>query len=169
MSDKQSADRDESTTERLDRNWEELLQELRVTQTGVQILAGFLLTLPFQQRFTTLTSLERGIYAASVLCAVAATVLLIAPVSSHRLLFRRHEKGVLVTMANRFAKAGLAMLAATIALVVLLVFSVIINQLTGLLVAGAVTVIFVLLWVVVPLRIRRIQAPPSDGDAARHE
>lgn len=175
MSDQQSADRNETTTERLDRNWEELLQELRVTQTGVQILAGFLLTLPFQQRFTTLSNVERGEYAASVLCAVAATMLLIAPVSSHRLLFRRHEKGVLVVMANRFAKAGLGMLAATIALVVLLVFSVLINQPTGLAVAAVVIVAFVALWVVLPLRAGRVEPVPApatsdgDSDAARHE
>ncbi len=155
MSDSQSADRNESPTERLDRNWEELLQELRVTQTGVQILAGFLLTLPFQQRFTTLTSLEKGEYATSVLCAVAATVLLIAPVSSHRLLFARHEKKILVTIANRFAKAGLVMLAATIVLVVLLVFSVLLGQPVGLAVAGVVVVAFVMLWIVVPLRVGR--------------
>lgn len=160
------AHRMESTDERMDRNWVELLQELRVTQTGVQILAGFLLTLPFQQRFTVLTSLQRGEYAASVLCAVAATIMLVAPVSSHRLLFRRHEKGILVTMANRFAQAGLTALAATIVLVLLLVFSVLLNQVIGVLVAGAVAVIFVLLWVVLPLRIGRIQATPSNGDAA---
>lgn len=164
-----SAHRDESVDERMDRNWGELLQELRVTQTGVQILAGFLLTLPFQQRFTMLTTLERSEYAASVLCAVAATILLVAPVSSHRLLFRRHEKAVLVTMANRFAKAGLTALAATIILVVLLVFSVLINQLSGVLVAGAVSVIFVLLWVVLPLHIGRIAPSLSDSDAGRHD
>ncbi|MDQ2850792.1 MAG: DUF6328 family protein [Actinomycetota bacterium] len=156
--DERPAHRNESVDERMDRNWVELLQELRVTQTGVQILAGFLLTLPFQQRFSILSSLERGEYAASVLCAVAATILLVAPVSSHRLLFRRHEKAVLVTMANRFAKGGLAALAATIVLVLLMVFSVLINPLAGVLVAGTVTVIFVLLWVVLPLHIGRTQA-----------
>jgi hypothetical protein len=71
--------RAETETERLDRNWSTLLQELRVTQTGVQLLTGFLLTLPFQQRFDRLDELMRGVYAATVACSVAATLALVAP------------------------------------------------------------------------------------------
>src|SRR3982074_107672 len=66
--------RAETETERLDRNWSTLLQELRVTQTGVQLLTGFLLMLPFQQRFDRLDELMRGVYAATVTCSVAATL-----------------------------------------------------------------------------------------------
>ncbi|MBO1754803.1 DUF6328 family protein [Allobranchiibius sp. CTAmp26] len=155
MTDHVSPDRGETPTERMDRNWEELLQELRVTQTGVQILAGFLLTLPFQQRFGELDRLERGEYAAAVVCAVSATILLIAPVSSHRLLFRRHEKDVLVTLASRLAKAGLAALAATIVLVVLLVFSLLVGQAAGLVAAAVAVLSFVGLWVMLPLSASR--------------
>src|SRR4051795_12144025 len=81
--------RDETELERLDRNWTDLLQELRVVQTGVQLLTGFLLTLPFQNRFVLLESYQRTAYLATVACAIGATGFLIAPVSLHRLLFRR--------------------------------------------------------------------------------
>ena len=84
-------DRDETEAERLDRNWSSLLQELRVTQTGVQLLTGFLLTLPFQPRFTGLDGIMRTVYLVTVACSLGATVLLVAPVSMHRVLFRRHR------------------------------------------------------------------------------
>ena len=152
MTDRISADRGETRTERMNRNWDELLQELRVTQTGVQILAGFLLTLPFQQRFTALRHIERVEYAAAVICAVSATMLLVAPVSCHRLLFRRHEKDVLVALANQLALAGLMALSATIVLVVALVFSLLLNPAAGLVSAAVAALCFVGLWVVLPLR-----------------
>ena len=78
--------------QRLDRNWADLLQELRVVQTGVQLLTGFLLTLPFQARFEQLSGYERTIYLVTVTLSVAATGFLIAPVSLHRILFRRHAR-----------------------------------------------------------------------------
>ena len=85
------ADRDETEAERLDRNWSSLLQELRVAQTGVQLLTGFLLTLPFQQRFTQLDTTMRTIYLVTVACSLASTLLLVAPVAMHRVLFRKHR------------------------------------------------------------------------------
>ena len=96
-------ERGETEIERLDRNWNSLLQELRVVQTGVQLLTGFLLTLPFQQRFDVLTGHMRVVYLATVGCSVSATVLLIAPVATHRWLFRRHRLQVLVSAAHRCA------------------------------------------------------------------
>ena len=90
------ADRDETEAERLDRNWTSLLQELRVTQTGVQLLTGFLLTLPFQQRFTVLDGTMRTIYLITVACSIGSTVLLVAPVALHRVLFRRHRLDAIV-------------------------------------------------------------------------
>src|SRR6478735_11712858 len=100
-------ERQETETERLDRNWASLLQELRVVQTGVQLLTGFLLTLPFQQRFTMLGHNMQMVYLATVSAAVLSTALLIAPVGMHRVLFRRHRLGTLVTFAHRCAYAGL--------------------------------------------------------------
>ena len=96
-------DRDETEAQRLDRNWSSLLQELRVAQTGVQLLTGFLLTLPFQQRFTQLDGVMRTVYLVTVACSIGATVLLIAPVSMHRLLFRQHRLKTVVSAAHSYA------------------------------------------------------------------
>ncbi len=90
--------RRETELERLDRNWTSLLQELRVVQTGVQLLTGFLLMLPFQQRFEVLGL--HTVYLATVAFSVGATILLVAPVGMHRLLFRRHRLVVLVSAAH---------------------------------------------------------------------
>lgn len=98
-------DRRETPTERLDRNWNEILQELRVTQTGVQILTGFLLTVPFQQRFEELTGTQREIYLVLVVLAAITTGLMVAPVSLHRMLFRRRAKASLVAVADRDRKS----------------------------------------------------------------
>src|SRR6476469_3807094 len=92
--------RNESAAERLDRNLGELLQELRVAQTGVQILFAFLLTLPFTQRFGEVTRFERDVYFVTLMCAGSASAFLIAPVSYHRLLFRQREKHHVVFAAN---------------------------------------------------------------------
>src|SRR6478752_8344398 len=80
---------DETPTQRADRNWDELLQELRVAQTGVQVLTGFLLTLPFQARFTHLDAVQQATYLTAVVLGVVSIALLIAPLSSHRLLFHQ--------------------------------------------------------------------------------
>jgi Family of unknown function (DUF6328) len=84
--------RDETETERLDRNWSELLQELRVTQTGTQIITGFLLTLAFKQRFTDLDQFQIDVYLVLVVIAAFTTALGLAPVSLHRSLFRRRTR-----------------------------------------------------------------------------
>ena len=102
-------DRDETEAQRLDRNWSSLLQELRVAQTGVQLLTGFLLTLPFQQRFTQLDDVMRTAYLVTVACSIGATVLLIAPVSMHRLLFRRRRLKTVVSAAHSYAMVGMVL------------------------------------------------------------
>src|SRR5665647_2260700 len=117
--------RSETPAERLDRNWNEILQELRVTQTGIQILTGFLLTVPFQQRFTELTDDQRRIYLTLVVLAAVTTGLLVAPVSMHRWLFRRGAKSALVIEADRLMRVGLVFLAVVVSGVVLLVFDVV--------------------------------------------
>lgn len=147
-----TVDRDETPAERADRNWVELLQELRVTQTGIQVLAGFLLTLPFQQRFTNLSDWQTGQYLAAVSCAVLAVILLVAPVSAHRWLFGRHQKDVVVKFGDRLAKAGLAMLAITIVLTVMFVFGVVAGQAAGYTVAVVTAVAFIALWAILPWR-----------------
>jgi Family of unknown function (DUF6328) len=149
-----SPGRRETQAEEHDRNWNELLQELRVSQTGVQLLTGFLLTLPFQDRFSDLDSVERNVYLCIVCAAVLATGLLIAPVAFHRLLFRQGEKDWLVSRGNLAANAGLAFLAVAMTGVVWLIFDVVAGRLQGFVFAGAAAVIFALLWWLMPLQQR---------------
>lgn len=144
----------ETELERLDRNWNSLLQELRVVQTGVQLITGFLLTLPFQTRFDALGDDMRAVYLATVGCSVAATVLLITPVGLHRLLFRRHRLSVLVAAAHRCAYAGLLLLGLTLTGVTVIVFNTVAGSSAGV-VAGAFTaVFFAVAWLLVPLLLR---------------
>lgn len=154
-------DRHETETERLDRNWDELLQELRVTQTGVQILAGFLLTLPFQQRFSTLDDVQRSAYLLSLAAAVLATALLVAPVSAHRMLFRQRAKRELVGFADAAARVGLVALAVSIVSATFLIFDVVVGRGAGVAAAGVALAVFLVGWLVLPLVVRsRLGARP---------
>ncbi|OBG24324.1 hypothetical protein A5764_09775 [Mycobacterium sp. 852002-51057_SCH5723018] len=146
--------RGETETERLDRNWNSLLQELRVVQTGVQLLTGFLLTLPFQQRFDVLTEPLRIVYLATVGCSVGATVLLVAPVGIHRLLFRRHRLQVLVSAAHRCAFAGLALLGTALTGVTLIVFAAVAGRSAGLIAGACALTLFAFFWWLLPLLLR---------------
>src|SRR4051794_25740958 len=105
--------RNETELERSDRHLAELLQEVRVAQTGVQVLFGFLLAVPLAARFTALGSFERSLYFVTLTLAGTAAILLIAPSAQHRVLFRRGDKPYIVEMANRYAIAGLACVAAS--------------------------------------------------------
>ncbi len=145
----------ETRTERWDRNWDELLQELRVTQTGVQLLTAFLLSLPLQQRFSSLEHYQRRIYLVAVVLSVAATGLLVAPVAVHRALFRHHEKGALVAVGDRAARAGLALLALAVSTVTTFIFSVVVSGAAGF-GAGALTLLgLAALWWWLPHHVRR--------------
>lgn len=142
----------ESEAERLDRNWSELLQELRVTQTGIQVLTGFLLTVPFSNRFTALTALQRDTYLAVLCGAVLSTALIMTPAACHRVLFRQNKRPWLVVTANRVALAGLVLVALTTCGVAFLVFDVVVGVVGGVLAAVAALVVFTGLWLVLPLR-----------------
>jgi hypothetical protein len=142
--------RDETPMQRLDRNWADLLQELRVMQTGVQLLTGFLLTLPFQARFEQLSTYERSIYLITVALSVAATGFLIAPVSLHRILFRRHARERMVTVSHRLAIVGLFLLGAAVVGVMLLIFDVVAGIVTGIVAAAAALILLVSLWAGLP-------------------
>lgn len=155
--------------ETLTRNWDELLQEIRVTQTGVQILTGFLLTVPFSNRFDELTAFQRGVYLAVLAGSVLTTGLVVAPVAMHRVLFRQRRRELLVESGNRFAMAGLALLALTISGVVLLVVDVVVGGTAGWLAGGAILLVLTALWAVVPRVADRVDdtprnPPPSDGE-----
>lgn len=150
-----AAERDETPAERLDRNWIELLQELRVTQTGIQILSGFLMTLPFQARFGDLEPTLVAVFLAAVASGTLATALIIAPAAAHRWLFRQHAKDQLVASGDLLAKACLASLAVTVVLVVTLIYGFVTGLRNGLLAGGVCLAGFVLLWLVVPALLGR--------------
>ncbi|MBD7916911.1 sodium:proton antiporter [Cellulomonas sp. Sa3CUA2] len=156
--------RNETFIERMDRNWEELLQELRVTQTGAQILTGFLLTLPFQSRFSDLDAYQQDLYLVLVALAVLATVLIIAPVSLHRLLFRRRLKPQLVDAGHWFARAGLAALALVLTGATMLLFDVVLDRTAGQVAGGSVLVVIALMWLVLPHVIAHRAEPEADAD-----
>jgi hypothetical protein len=157
-----AAARSETEIQRLDRNWLSLLQELRVVQTGVQLLTGFLLTLPFQQRFDTLNATMRMIYLATVGCSVAATVLLESPVAMHRLLFRRHRIQYVVATAHRFAYVGLLLMGLALTGVTVTIFGAVAGPLAGAIAGGCAVIAGISFWVVLPLRERH--EPPSPAD-----
>jgi hypothetical protein len=146
--------RNETANERLDRNWESLLQELRVTQTGTQIIAGFLLTLAFQNRFTELDSYQVTVYLVLVCLAALTTALGLGPVSLHRLLFRRHVMEQIVRIANVLVRATLAGVALVLTGTVLLIFDVVVGRTAGFVAGGVVLIITVLLWLILPRTVR---------------
>ena len=149
--------RDESEFERLDRNLNELLQELRVSQTGVQILFAFLLTLPFTQRFGRVTPFERDVYFATLLLTGMASALFIGPVSFHRLVFRQQQKRTLVFAAQWMAIGGLACLALAILGVILLVTHFLFGGLAATIATASIGAIIVFLWYALPI-VRLLQA-----------
>jgi hypothetical protein len=149
------AEDEESRSEKLTRNWNELLQELRVAQTGIQILTGFLLTIPFTDKFSSLDDRQRTIYLCVLVGSVVTTSLIIAPVAFHRLLFRQHEKSWLVRAANACARAGLAFLAVVSSGVVLFVFDVVLGTTPGYIASALVLALFAGLWLVTPLLARK--------------
>lgn len=139
----------------IDRNWSELLQEIRVTETGVQILTGFLLTVPFSYRFEKLDAFQRDAYLFVLSGSILTTALVVAPVAFHRILFRHRARPWLVAAANRCARAGLVFLALTISGVLFLVFDLVAGRTPAFLALGAGVVLFVALWGLVPLSILR--------------
>jgi Family of unknown function (DUF6328) len=150
----ESDGRHETEIERLDRNWTELLQELRVIQTGVQLLTGFLLTLPFQQRFTTLSETERNVYLATAAASITATAFLQAPVIVHRAVFRQHRRKETVMVAHRLAIIGIGLLGLAIVGVAFLIPSVVLGSGYGLGAAAFALVVLLALWVALPLGAR---------------
>jgi hypothetical protein len=147
----QADTRKESTDQRMDRNWSELLQELRVLQTGVQIIGGFLLTLPFQQRFATLSDPEKWCFLVLVVLATMTTGLMLVPVSLHRRLFRHHAKSRLVAAGDAIVKAVLACVALLIAGCAGLIFSVVLGQEAGLAAGSSILVALAALVLLYPL------------------
>ena len=152
--------RGESDLQRIDRNFLELLQELRVAQTGVQILFAFMLGLAFTPRFAALATWQHAVYLATLVTAATSAALLIAPVSYHRTVFRRGLKAQLVDITHRYAVAGLVLLLLALVGAVELAASLLLDEWATLL-ATALCVLFATLWFGVPLRHRgQVQGRP---------
>jgi len=156
-------EREESESERLDRNWNEILQELRVTQTGSQILTGFLLTVAFQNRFTELDDVQVTLYLALVVGAIVTTALGLTPVSLHRQLFRQRAKDDIVVLANRIMHFTLVGVALVLSGTVALIFDIVVSRTAGITV-GAITLAAVgALWLVTPVLRRRTTPAAQRG------
>jgi hypothetical protein len=147
--------RDESEAERDDRNLAELLQELRVAGLGVQVLFGFLLSLPFTNRFARLSHGQRDLYLATLVLSALATALLLGPVAYHRLVFRRGQKEGLVRTASVMAICGLAIVGLAVSAAVLLVTGFVASGLPAALITIFVACTFGILWFAFPLTRRR--------------
>jgi hypothetical protein len=146
--------REETEEERLDRNLGELLQELRVALPGVQVLFAFLLAVPFQQNFTKITPFQEKVYFATLLLTALSAVLLISPSAYHRLTFRMQQKDHLVFLANRFAIAGLGMLALAMTGAIVLITDVLYGATTTAVTGGLAFLTFMAFWYALPLRRR---------------
>jgi cation transport ATPase len=147
--------RGESEEERDDRNLAELLQELRVAGLGVQVLFGFLLSLPFTNRFVKLSHGQRELYLLTLVLASVSTALLLGPVAYHRLVFRLRQKEGLVRAANVMAILGLVCVGLAVSAAVLLVSSFVASGLTAWLITVFVLAMFGGLWFAFPLTRRR--------------
>jgi hypothetical protein len=147
--------RHETPSERLDRLWDDLLQELRVIQTGAQLIAGFLLTLPFQQRFEELSDAQRAAYLALVVLATLVTAVVLTPVAIHRRLAGRHVKDRLVSAARVAMRVVLLLLGVLLVGTASFVFSVVLSTTAAVVVAACLAVVLLSLLVAVPHRLVR--------------
>ena len=143
---KHQAREEEDEAERLDRELIELLNELRVVMPGVQVLFGFLLTVPFQQRFQTIDDFQRIVYVATLLLTAAAAAVLMAPSAFHRLTFRRGQKPYLIRLGTRQTIAGMALLALAMNGVILLLTDLMFHTTTVVVIVAATSALFAWLW-----------------------
>jgi hypothetical protein len=163
-----SGGRDETELERNDRNLAELLQEVRVVQTGVQILFGFLLTVAFQPKFEKLSSFQKADYLGTLLAAATTLIMLTAPSSWHRILFRQGDKEHLVKIANRFTVLGLAAMGFTMVGVVMLLSDIAFAPAITALITALAVIACSILWYVLPLARRRtLRGGPALPDPHR--
>ena len=145
----------ESVPERLDRNWNELLQEIRVLQTGSQLLAAFLVVLPFQSRFEDLDALQVGWYLGLLLLALVIVALLLTPVGMHRRLFRQRVKDEMVRVANTLLRTAILLLGVLLTGVAVFVVDVVLARPVAMGVGLVLLVMMGVLLVALPARIGR--------------
>ncbi|MFY9713677.1 MAG: DUF6328 family protein [Microbacterium sp.] len=155
--------RDETPNERADRNWVELLQELRVMQTGTQILTGFLLAVAFQPRFTDMDEVQRDLYVVLVALAAVATILALTPVGMHRALFGRQRKPDLVRVASRIVKIDLVVIGALTIGVTTLIIDFTVDRTAGIIALIAAVVGVLGLWIALPRIVRRVRGAQKIG------
>jgi hypothetical protein len=146
--------RDETELQRLDRNFMELLGELRVALPGVQVLFAFLLVVPFNQGYTRMSAFDKKVYFGTLLCTALAAILLIAPTVHHRLEFHRRDKAYIVTSSNRLAIAGLFALAVAMSGAILLVSNLVFGTGAAIVATSGVLSTFGAIWYGLPLRRR---------------
>jgi hypothetical protein len=163
-SDSDTDGRPEGPLQRADRNMSELLQELRVAQTGIQILFAFLLALSFQPRFASIDEFQRWTYVTTLLLAVVTAGLLVAPAAVHRVTFRRGVKIETVQVGHHLFTAALALLALTLACAVMLVLDVAVGRGFAVPVAVAAAILLLALWFLLPLPLLRHAKRPDDGE-----
>jgi len=142
--------RDETETERADRKWNDMLQELRVIQTGAQLTAGFLLTLPFQERFKELDTLQRDTYLVLVLLAATITALVLSPVAIHRRVSGQHVKDRLVAASHVIMRTVIVLMALLVAGIVAFIFDVVVDRTSAYVAGGALLVLLVTMLLIVP-------------------
>lgn len=149
---------DEDAGERLDRQWNELLQELRLAQTGTQILFAFLLSIAFQNRFQDADAFTHGVYAVTLIASALAVGLFLAPVSFHRIVYRHQLRDRMLPVANRMAIGGLVFLVLAMAGGILLALDVVLPRAIAILIVVLVLLWFAVFWYAVPAWVRRTSA-----------
>jgi hypothetical protein len=154
----------ETDKQRWQRNFTDLLQELRVAQTGVQILFAFLLTLPFSNGFTRVTDFQKNVYIVALLGAAAATAMIISPVAFHRALFRQGRKPELVRFAHRVAGGGLGFMLISMVSAVLLITDFVLSRPVALLLSAVTAIWFLAFWVILPFARRNWGEDDIDDD-----
>ncbi|MCG5434994.1 DUF6328 family protein [Micromonospora foliorum] len=154
----------ETEKQRWQRNFADLLQELRVAQTGVQILFAFLLTLPFSNGFTETTEFQRDVYIVALLAAAAATALIISPVAFHRALFRQGRKPELVRFAHRMATGGLAFMLIAMVSAVLLITDFVLDRPIAFVLSALTGLWFLMFWMILPFVRRNWGEDDIDDD-----
>ena len=145
----------ETLAERLDRNWIELLQEIRVLQTGAQVLAGFLVVLPFQGRFADLDAVQTGWYLGLLLLSLVIVALLLTPVGMHRRLFRRRVKDEMVEVADALLRTAIGLLGLLLTGVAVFVLDVVLSRPAAIGVGACLLLLMVVLLIVLPARVGR--------------
>jgi amino acid permease len=156
----------ETEKQRWDRNFGDLLQELRVAQTGVQILFAFLLTLPFSSGFPDTTRFQRDAYVVALITAAFATAMIISPVAFHRALFRQGRKPELVRYAHRMATGGLAFMLIAMVSSVLLITDFLLNRWAAIILTAVTGVWFLTFWAALPFARRNWAEEDDESEEA---